>query len=42
LRPVRSNTLMWHLLLETTPIRTGLDVAPRWLPHHRPPRRCDV
>jgi hypothetical protein len=28
LRPVRSYTLMWHLLLETAPIRTGLDVAP--------------
>jgi len=32
---------MWHLLLETAPIRTGLDVAPRWLSHRRP-RRCDV
>src|SRR5438045_3206527 len=33
LRPVRSYTLMWHLLLETAPIRTGLDVAPRCLSH---------
>ena len=43
LRPVRSYTLMWHLLLETALIRPpGLDVAPRWLSHRRPPRRCDV